>query len=129
MEPTKLSQEYIELMDTSTNQKVSLTNATSVSKTIWLGEDVAPVDIDKSYCFQCNCKIDSSELQKIFQWSPEIRTANTLCDQLNDLIEDYNAPGMIRRERRAIKREFDKLMLILQRHCVKYRINIKYTKV
>ena len=129
MEPTKLSLEHVELIDAGTNQKVSLTYPALASETIWLGEDAASIDINKSYCFQCNCKIEWSELQSTFHWSPELHTANTLCDRLNDLIEDYHAPGMLRRERRSIKRKFDKLMVILQKHCAKYHINIKFTKV
>lgn len=128
MGTTKISWERADLIDVKTGQKIGPINAKSVSEITWYSKYASPIDIGNSYCFQCDVKIDSSELLKAFQESPQYRTASTLCDRLNDLIEEYHAPGVIRRERRAIKREFNRLFQMFQRHCQKHMIDIKFIK-
>lgn len=129
MRNTKLAWEHAELIDAQTGQKIGSINAKSVSEITWCSKDASPIDIGTSYSFQCDVKIDSNELRRAFEEGQEYRTANALCDRLNDLIEDYHAPGVIRRERRAIKREFNRLMGIFQQHCAKHCIDIRYTRV
>lgn len=125
---TKLLWERAELIDARNGQKIGLINAKSISEVTWYSKDASPIEIGNSYCFQCEVKLDSAELLKAFQESPQYRTANALCDRLNDLIEEYHAPGVIRRERRAIKREFNRMFQIFQGHCLKHMINIKFTR-
>ena len=57
--------------------------------------------------------------------SKQYLTACDIADTLNDLIEEYHAPGNTRRERRAIKHEFNKVLRIFQKYCIKH--NFSYT--
>ena len=83
-------------------------------------------NVQNTYNFECTIKdFDSEALKEFFEGNASLKTASSLTDKLNDLIEEYHAPGTPRRERRAIKREFDKVFAIFHKHCQKN--NIKYS--
>ena len=83
-------------------------------------------NVQNTYKFECTMKDpDSDALKELFEGNPSWKTASSLIDKLNDLIEEYHAPGTPRRERRAIKREFDRVFAIFRKHCQKN--NIKYS--
>lgn len=96
----------------------------------WTDTDSHPVNICNSYYFECSFD-DSSYteiVKELIKESPEYKTACRLTDELNNLIEEYHAPGTPRRERRAIKREFDKIFKIFRKHCQVYRIDFKFVR-
>ena len=45
-----------------------------------------------------------------------------------EAISNIFAPGTPRRERRAIKREFDKIFKIFRKHCQVYKIDFKFVR-
>lgn len=87
-------------------------------------EDIDPPSVKNTFSFECT--IDSCpDLKDLIGDCKPLQDAQKLADRLNDLIEEYHAPGAPRRERRAIKREFDRIFRIYVKHCEKH--NIKYT--
>ena len=85
------------------------------------------INVQNSYKFECTIKDPWSEdLKKLFEGDTRWKTACRLSDQLNDLIEEYHVPGTPRRERRAIKREFDKIFAIFRKHCQKSGIEYSF---
>ena len=111
-----------------TGEKVELSGVTTSS--LSSEEDGYKVNIHNSYNFECDLKIDSldDETRELLFGNAAWKTACRLADQLNDLIEDYHALGTPRRERRAIKREFDKIFRIYQKHCQTNNINFKFVR-
>jgi tRNA-dihydrouridine synthase len=105
-----------------TGETAQLSGVASVS--FLSEEDKAPVNICNSYNFECNLKIDSfdKEFKKLLYEDSTWKMARRLCDELNDLIEEYHAPGTPRRERRAIKRHFNKIFRIFHNHCKEYNM-------
>lgn len=89
-----------------------------------------PITVDNSYKFECSFKDSSlaSDIKKMFNDIPGYKTACRLVDELNELIEEYHAPGNPRGERRAIKREFDKVFKIFQKHCYTYNIDFRFER-
>lgn len=86
-----------------------------------------PVNVQNSYKFECTITDPvPEELQKLFDGDPSFKIASRLTEQLNDLIEEYHAPGTPRRERRAIKREFDKIFRIFHKHCLMHGIEYSF---
>ncbi|MBD5241433.1 MAG: hypothetical protein HDS59_05080 [Barnesiella sp.] len=75
------------------------------------------INIQNCYQFECKSK-DYSPSDEVKQYI----AACNLIDTLNDLIEEYHAPGNTRRERRATKHEFEKVLRIFLKHCKKYNI-------
>lgn len=108
--------------------------ASSVSETQWSPEpDMPIVDIQSSYHFECSVNWEEMDpvneaYKNIFYGSRSWRDACRLADELNDLIEEYHSPGLPRRERRAVKRQFDKIFLIFRKHCAKYEIDFKFIR-
>lgn len=108
--------------------------ASSVSETKWIAEpDMPPIDIHSSYHFECNVNWGemnsmNEAYKNICYGSRSWRDACRLADELNDLIEEYHSPAFPRRERRAVKRQFDKIFLIFRKHCAKYKIDFKFIK-
>ena len=90
----------------------------------------APVNVCNAYKFEC--KFEGLELnpgvKELFMQGQSWKDACRLTDILNDLIEEYHAPGTPRRERRAIKREFDKVFKIFCKHCQTYKIDFKFER-
>lgn len=119
----------IYFVNQETGEKVKLSGVTSASLSSEGNE--TPVNIHNSYNFECNLKIDSldEEAKKLLFGDSAFQTARRLTDELNDLIEEYHAPGTPRRERRAIKREFDKIFRIFQKHCMLNQISYSFQHV
>ncbi len=92
--------------------------------------DASPVNICNSYYFECNVKLPlmNQAAKDLFFGSPAWKTACRLADKLNGLIEEYHAPGTIRKERRVIQREFDKTFHIFKKHCKTYMIDFKFVR-
>lgn len=111
-----------------TGETVQLSGVASAS--FLSEEDEAPVNICNSYNFECNLKIDSfdEEFKKLLCEDSTWKTARRLSDELNDLIEEYHAPGTPRRERRAIKRQFDKIFRIFHKHCKECDIQYSFQR-
>ncbi len=86
------------------------------------------INVHNSYKFECTINPASEELKKLFESNPNLNIASRLTDRLNDLIEEYHAPGTPRRERRAIKREFDKVFAIFRKHCQKSGIEYSFQR-
>lgn len=121
------------LINKETGEKVKLSGVTTSyfsSEEDKKEEDGYKVNIHNSYNFECDLKIDScdDETRELLFGNAAWKTACRLADHLNDLIEEYHAPGTPRRERRAIKREFDKIFRIYQKHCQTYNIGFKFVK-
>lgn len=112
------------LYNMETGEKIEIHPGTTQIE--WCDKDTHPIDINHSYKFECT--IDSDELNKTLDDTPGFKTACRLTDELNDLIEEYYAPGTPRRERRAIKREFDKIFRIFRKHCQAHHINFKFDR-
>lgn len=89
-----------------------------------------PVTVNNSYKFECSFKDSSmaSSIKDLVDNIPGYKTARRLADELNNLIEEYHAPGNPRSERRAIKREFDKVFRIFQKHCYAYNIDFMFER-
>ena len=96
----------------------------------WTDQDSHPINICNSYYFECSVKLPlmNQAAKDLFFDSPGWKTACRLADKLNDLIEEYHAPGTPRRERRAIKREFDKIFRIFRKHCKECKIDFKFVR-
>lgn len=89
----------------------------------------APVNVQNSYKFECSFKdVDTTGIKELLESNQSYKDAYRLTDALNDLIEEYYAPGTPRRERRAIKREFDKVFRIFQKHCKTHGIDYKFVR-
>lgn len=56
-----------------------------------------------------------------------LKEANRMLDRLNELSRQYNNEKVCncRRERRAIKRKYDKIYAVLMRYCEQYGLKIK----
>lgn len=111
-----------------TGEKVKLSGISSASLSSEGNE--TPINIHNTYNFECNLKMDplDEEAKKLLFGNSAFQTARRLTDELNDLIEEYHAPGTPRRDRRAIKREFDKIFKIFCKHCKANNIEIGFTK-
>lgn len=92
------------------------------------GRHEESISVRNTYSFECSIQADDSFKKSIEETSKPIKDAQMLIDKLNDLIEEYHAPGAPRRERRAIKREFDRIFRILQKHCAKHNIRYSFQK-
>lgn len=99
----------------------------SINEISFLDKDIPPINVHNTYSFQCDVKL-SGDIRKLFEENLAWKTACRLADKLNDLVEEYHAPGTPRRERRAIQREFDKIFRIFRKHCQTYMIDFKYTR-
>ena len=99
-----------------------------ISHIEWCDKYTEPIDISTSYHFECDAKIADEDLRMALLDSSEWRNACRLADELNDLIEEYYSPGLPRRERRAVKRQFDKILRIFQKHCHKHLIGYKFIR-
>lgn len=86
----------------------------------------APIDIATSYDIQCSEQEKFASTTDNHSGMHPQRTAIAFCNRLNDLIEEYHAPGANRSDRRTIKREFESLANILLAHCRKYSLNVKF---
>lgn len=129
MGKTNISWDHVTIIDQKTGETVGTLNPQSPVEVTWCSEDTSPIEIGNSYCFKCDLKQYYPELPlKLKQSSAAYKTAERLADRLNDLIEEYHAPGTPRRERRAIKREFQKILRIFQKHCNAHNIKISFTK-
>lgn len=87
-----------------------------------------PVNVCNSYKFECifeGLEFDSV-VKELFMQGQSWKDACRLADRLNDLIEEYHIPNTPRRERRAIKREFDRVFQIFRKHCQTYKIDFKF---
>lgn len=118
------------IIDEATNKATEL-NVCSGSFSPTLESAInEPVTIHNSYKFECNFKDSSiaSGIKDLVDNIPGYKTAQRLTDELNDLIEEYHAPGTPRSERRAIKREFDKVFRIFRKHCYSYNIDFRFER-
>lgn len=90
-----------------------------------------PISVSNSYKFECSFKDSSmaSGIKDLVDNIPGYKTAKRLADELNDLIEEYHAPGTPRSERRTIKREFDKVFRIFRKHCYSYNIDFGFERL
>lgn len=97
----------------------------------WCNEDVNAINICNSYNFECyvDLPLMNQAAKDLFFSSLTWRTICSLRDKLNDLIEEYHAPGNTRRQRRILKREFDRSYNIFRAYCIKYKIDYKFCKV
>lgn len=99
--------------------------------TVSWDSDIAPsINIHNSFQFDCEINLPSVPQShiKAYYHNPAWKDACRLADRLNDLIEEYHAPGTIRKERRAIQREFDKTFHIFKKHCKTYMIDFKFVR-
>lgn len=89
-----------------------------------------PVNIRNSFNFDCSFKEPefTTGIKAIFENNQSWKDACRLADTLNDLIEEFHAPGTPRRERRAIQREFDKVFRVFRKHCQTYNIDFKFER-
>lgn len=94
-------------------------------------EPAPPVNIGNSYQFSCSFKMDKSASDALSALIAENfpanfkqvwKRANRLRDELNDMIEEYHAPGNSRRVRRQLKRDFDKTFRIFRAYCKEHGI-------
>lgn len=99
-------------------------------KVNWDDNSNHSIDIHNSYKFECSFKVPpfTVGVKELFEGSAAWKTACRLADELNDLIEEYHAPGTPRRERRAIKREFDKIFRIFHKHCQVCKIDFRFVR-
>lgn len=90
--------------------------------------DAPPTNIRTSYKFECHMDIRNyyAKVPELYRKSWEWARANELADRLNDIIEEYHAPGTVRKVRRALQRSFDKTIKQLDRHCRMYKIIYKF---
>lgn len=121
----------IEIIDKESGTTVELPfNEKSVT---WDSKDSFAINVVNSFSFQCFVDVDEyNEAAKrpFFSqafWRAQ-KTACQLVDKLNDLVEEFYAPGNTRRERRAIQREFNKLFSKFDTHCKTHNINYKYKR-
>ncbi len=92
-------------------------------------EGKVPASVKESYKFECKIDIRNfySSISKLYSQSWECARADELTNKLNDIIEEYHAPGTLRRERRELKRKFDKTLRLLDQHCRKYKLIYSFT--
>ncbi|TGY77874.1 hypothetical protein [Lepagella muris] len=116
------------LRDMNTGEELEILPGTV--EVSWTDKDTHPIDIHHSYKFECsvNLPLMNEVAKELFFGSPGYKTACRLADELNDLIEEYHAPGTPRRERRAIRREFVKIYRIFRKHCKECKINFKFVR-
>lgn len=114
------------IMDKETGEATELT-PTSVSVSFDT-KDKVPADIKTSYQFVCKMDIRNfySSIKDMYSQSWEWKRANKLADDLNDLIEEYNAPGTPRKERRTLIKKFKKTLQLLDKHCRKYKLTYSF---
>lgn len=87
-------------------------------------KDAPQTDIRTSYQFECRMDIRNyyAKVPELYRHSWEWKRAEKLADKLNDIIEEYHAPGTIRRVRRDLQRKFQKALQQLDQHCRMYKI-------
>lgn len=90
-------------------------------------EDIDPPSVKNTFSFECDIE-SCPDLEDLMKDCKPLQDAQKLADRLNDLIEEYHAPGAPRRERRAIKREFDRIFRIYVKHCEKYNLKHSFQK-
>lgn len=120
----------IEIIDNESGTAVELSS--DVKSVSWDTENPFAVNVVNSFQFQCDIDKDDEAAKWLFNNHPFRKAQNTayrLTDELNDLIEEYHAPGNTRRERRAIQRQFNKLFSKLDKLCKTYHINYKYKTI
>lgn len=116
----------VSLIDMETGKELKLLSG-SINEISFLDQDIPPINVHNTYSFQCDVKL-SGDIRKLFEGNPAWKTARRLADELNDLVEEYHAPGTPRRERRAIQREFDKVFRIFRKHCQTNMIDFKFVR-
>lgn len=87
------------------------------------------VNVTNTYSFECKINPDNSFYEFIEKECKPLKDAQKITDRLNDLVEEFHAPGTPRRERRTIKREFDRLFNLFQKHCKKHNIQYTFQKI
>lgn len=121
----------INMIDPTTGKIIELGPAKTV---VWNhvsfenSEQEAPINIRNSFKFECEVKVESATVKKLCEGTQSWKDACCLTDTLNDLIEEFHAPGTPRRERRAIQREFDKVFRAFRKHCQTYNIDFKFER-
>jgi hypothetical protein len=80
------------------------------------------LNIANVHSFQCICVLDDD-----FKHTEAWHTACLLTDQLNDLVEEYNAPGNQRKELRSISQNFHRTLKKLLRHRTKYNLEVRWS--
>lgn len=125
--PIKVGDAY--LLDQATGKKLKIHPGTV--EISWSDKLPDQIDIHHSYNFECSFKVPpfTVGVKELFEESAAWRHACRLADKLNDLIEEYHAPGTPRRERRSIKREFDKTFIIFHKHCKQSCIAYRYVSL
>jgi len=122
------SKPKILIIDEATDQTSELNVSSCQFDSELSGAFNEPVSVCNSYKFECSFKGPALNIQDLWNDIPEYRNACRLADRLNDLIEEYHAPGTPRSERRAIKREFDKVFRIFRKHCYAYNIDFGFER-
>lgn len=117
----------ITILDPATGEQQVLGTTSSIS---WDDNvEYTAINVRNSYKFECQIEgLESAAVKKMCEGTQGWKDACRLADTLNDLIEEYHAPGTPRKERRAIKREFDKVFRIFRKHCRTYRIDFSFEK-
>lgn len=89
-------------------------------------EDVQTyMPVNRTYTFSCELAPESrNTIADVFA-DKSLKQAETMIERLNELSAQYNSGKLIRRERRAVKREYDRLSLMLLRHCDRWGITLK----
>lgn len=82
------------------------------------------LSVINSYSINCDLKPAPRDKKQLIGISKGLDYAERLREELNDLIEEYHAPGNTRRERRAVKRQFDKVARIFCDYCKRHNIEI-----
>lgn len=116
------------IFDETTNQETELDISSGSFSPELTDAFNEPVSVCNSYKFECSFKGPALNIQDLWKDIPGYKDACRLADELNDLIEEYHAPGTPRRERRAIKREFDRIFRIFRKHCYTHRIDFRFER-
>lgn len=99
----------------------------------WENKGVPPIDIATSFNFNCRLDTDWSdidpEVERLYKQTSKWEYAVKLSETLNDLIEEYHAPGNSRHERREIKRQFGKVFMVFLKHCRMSQISYTFKRV
>lgn len=108
---------HIFICNLETGEKMKILDSDTVID--WCNDDTHAVDIINLYHFECdvNWPLINQAAKDLYLGSSAWKTGCRLADELNNLIEEYHAPGNTRRERRAIKRQFNKTFRIFHKHC------------